>query len=270
MSRLFALLGDAALAGFGWLVLLYLVLPLAVLIGSSFTTTTYLQFPPEGLTWHWYAACLSDPSYLQALWLSATLAFIATTIALVLGVPASLVLVRSRFAGQQLVTALFLSPLVLPTIVLGAALLQYATALGFARTYTAMLLGHVVLVLPYIVRTTMATLVGFDASLEEAARDLGDTAVGAFLRVTLPAIKPGVIAGALFAVIISWVNVELSIFNTTASLMTLPVKLFNYIQYSVDPTLAAISAATIYVAVIVVVVIDIFVGLDKVATSARN
>lgn len=270
MSRTATLLGGAALSGFGWLALLFFLLPLAVLIGASFTTSAYLQFPPEGFTWHWYAAFLGDPSYLQALWLSANLAVVATALALLLGVPSALVLTRSRFPGQSAVTALFLSPLVLPTIVLGAAVLQYASALGFARSYAALLAGHVVLVLPYIVRTTMATLVGFDASLEEAARDLGAGAAGAFFRVTLPNIKPGVIAGALFAVIISWVNVELSIFNSTASLVTLPVKLFNYIQYSVDPTIAAVSAATIYVAVVVVIVIDLIVGLDRVATSAPN
>ncbi len=116
----------------------------------------------------------------------------------------------------------------------------------------------------------MATIVGFDPSLEEAARDLGASAVGAFMRITLPVIKPGVIAGALFAVIISWINVELSIFNTTAALMTLPVKLYNYIQYSVDPTIAAVAASTIYVVIMVVVGIDLSVGLDKVTTSTTN
>jgi putative spermidine/putrescine transport system permease protein len=262
--------GGAALTGFGWLVLLYLLLPLVVIVGASFTTTAYLQFPPDGMTWRWYLTFLRDPSYLQALWLSASLAVSATAFALLLGIPASLVLVRSRFFGQGLIGALFLSPLVLPTIVIGAAILQYASALGFARTYAAMLVGHIVLVLPYIVRTTMATMVGFDASLEEAARDLGASAPGAFFRITLPAIKPGVIAGALFAVIISWINVELSIFNTTAALMTLPVKLFNYIQYSIDPTIAAVSASTIYVAILVVVTIDLSVGLDKITSSTRN
>src|SRR5262249_6859820 len=124
-------------------------------------------------------------------------------------------------------------------------------------------------VIPYIVRTTLASLSGTDPALEEAARDLGDSGLGAFFRVTLPIIKPGVIAGALFAAIISWINVELSMFNTTASLMTIPVKLFNYIQYSVDPMIAAVSAATIYVAVLVVVAIDFTVGVDRVATNQR-
>ena len=125
------------------------------------------------------------------------------------------------------------------------------------------------LVIPYIVRTALAALSGSDQSFEEAAQDLGASRVGAFFLVTLPIIKPGLIAGALFAVIISWINVELSIFNSTASLLPIPVKLFNYIQYSVDPMIAAVSATTIYVAIVVVVALDFIVGIDKVATPSR-
>jgi len=263
------MIGRAALAGFSWLAILYLALPLVILIGVSVTTTAYLQFPPSGFTLKWYAQFLRDPSYVAAIWTSCSLAVAATAIALVLGIPAALVLARTRFPGERAVGALFLSPLILPTIVIGAAILQYASALGFARTYTAMLVGHTVLVIPYIVRTVFATLAGFDTSLEEAARDLGASACGAFFRITMPIIKPGIIAGALFAVIISWTNVELSIFNTTAALMTIPVKLFNYIQYSVDPMIAAVSAATIYVAIVVVVALDFAVGIDKLTTSSR-
>jgi putative spermidine/putrescine transport system permease protein len=262
-------LGGVLFAAFGWLALLYLALPLAVIIGASFTTTAYLSFPPVGLTLKWYIQFLRDPSYLDAIWTSASLAWLATGLALALGVPAAVVLERVRFRGQKALTLLFLSPLILPPIVMGAAILQYASALGFARSYGALLVGHTVIVIPYIVRTTLASLSGLAPSLEEAARDLGDTGLGTFFRVTLPIIKPGIIAGALFATIISWINVELSMFNTTASLMTIPVKLFNYIQYSVDPMIAAVSAATIYVAVLVVMAIDLAIGIDRLAISHR-
>lgn len=266
-GRLAGVAGRVALGGFGWIALAYLALPLVVIIGVSVTTTAYLRFPPVGFTLKWYVQFLSDPSYLAAIWTSAALAVNATVLALLLGVPTALVLARTHFRGQQGLAALFLSPLILPPIVMGAAILQYAGALGFARTYGAMLVGHTVIVIPYIVRTTLASLVGFQSSLEEAARDLGDSGPGAFFRITLPIIKPGIVAGSLFAVIISWINVELSMFNTTAHLMTIPVKLFNYIQYSVDPMIAAVSAATIYVAIIVVVILDLAVGIDRVAAS---
>jgi putative spermidine/putrescine transport system permease protein len=266
-GRLGGAAGRGALGGFGWIALAYLALPLVVIIGVSVTTTAYLRFPPVGFTLKWYVQFLSDPSYLAAIWTSAALAVNATVLALLLGVPTALVLARTHFRGQQGLAALFLSPLILPPIVMGAAILQYAGALGFARTYGAMLVGHTVIVIPYVVRTTLASLVGFQSSLEEAARDLGDSGPGAFFRITLPIIKPGIIAGALFAVIISWINVELSMFNTTAQLMTIPVKLFNYIQYSVDPMIAAVSAATIYVAIVVVVILDLAVGIDRVASN---
>lgn len=262
-------IGRVVLSGFGWLAVLYLAIPLAVIVGASFTTTAYLRFPPAGFTLQWYGQFLKDPSYLRAIWTSASLALSAAAIAVALGVPAALVLARTRFRGRQTLSALFFSPLILPAIVIGAAILQYASALGFARTYGAVLIGHAVIVIPYIVRTALASLVGFDQSLEEAARDLGNSGFGAFFRITLPTIKPGVIAGTLFAVIISWINVELSIFNTTADLMTIPVKLFNYIQYSVDPMIAAVSAGTIYVAILVVVALDLTVGIDKVTSMNR-
>jgi putative spermidine/putrescine transport system permease protein len=151
--------------------------------------------------------------------------------------------------------------------VIGAALLQYATAIGIARTFWALFFGHVVLIIPYIVRTTLASLARFDRSLEEAAQDLGASGLETFFFVTLPLIKPGVLAGSLFAVIISWINVEISIFNTTASLMPIPVKLFNYIQYNVDPMIAAVSATTIYVAVVVVILLDWVIGIERAATN---
>jgi putative spermidine/putrescine transport system permease protein len=261
-------LGAVLFGAFGWLALLYLALPLIVIIGVSFSTTAFLSFPPVGVTLKWYVQFLRDPSYLDAIWTSTSLACLATGLSLALGVPAALVLERVRFAGQKALTVFFLSPLVLPPIVMGAAILQYASALGFARSYSALLVGHTAIVIPYIVRTTLASLSGISPALEEAARDLGDTGFGAFFRITLPIIKPGIIAGSLFAAIISWINVELNMFNTTASLMTIPVKLFNYIQYSVDPMIAAVSAATIYVAVLVVIAIDLTVGIDRIAVAS--
>lgn len=269
MDRVSFRFGRAALGAFGWLAILYLALPLAVIIGVSVTESAYLKFPPQGFTLKWYGEFLKDPSYLRAIWTSASLAVAATGLALALGIPAALVLARTQFPGRRALGAFFLSPLVLPTIVLGAALLQYATLLGIARTYGAILAGHVVLVVPYILRTTLASLAGFDGSLEEAARDLGASGLEAFFRVTLPIIKPGIVAGAIFAVIISWINVELSMFNTTAALMTIPVKLFNYIQYSVDPSIAAVSAATIYVAIVVVILLDLTVGIDRITISNK-
>ena len=249
-----------------FLVLVYLLLPLVVVMGVSFTTTAYLAFPPVGFTLDWYHKMLADPTYLETFDLSAELAFAATVLALVLGVPAALVLSRATFFGRGAIGQIFLSPLVLPNIVVGVAILEFGSMLGIGRTFWSLLMGHVVLIIPYVMRTTLASLAGLSVASEEAAQDLGATPMQTFFLVTLPQIKPGVIAGALFAFIMSWINVEVSIFQAKADLMTLPVKLFNYVQYSVDPLLGAVSSVTIYFAVAVVLVIDLVVGIEKVAS----
>ncbi len=259
--------GRMILTGFVAIAIVYFLLPLAVIVGTSFTTTAYLRFPPEGFTLAWYAKFLGDSSYLQSIGLSAVLAGSATVTAAVLGVPVALVLARGEVPAARVIAALFLSPLILPPIVIGVALLQFASVTGIARTFAALYVGHVVLIIPYVVRTTLASLARFDAALEEAAQDLGASRTATFFLVTLPLIKPGIVAGALFAFIISWINVEISLFNTTASLMPIPVKLFNYIQYNVDPMIAAVSATTIYVAVIAVVLLDRIVGIERAATN---
>lgn len=260
-------IGRVLLTVFAVVAVVYFLLPLTVIVGTSFTTTAYLKFPPEGLTLQWYAKFLNDASYLQSLALSAILAATSTITACVLGVPVALVLARGEVPGARAISALFLSPLILPPIVIGAALLQFASTIGIARTFSALYVGHVVLIIPYIVRTSLASLARFNPALEEAAQDLGATGPQTFFLVTLPLIKPGIIAGGLFAFIMSWINVEISIFNTTASLMPLPVKLFNYIQYNVDPMIAAVSATTIYVAVIVVILLDRVIGIERAATN---
>lgn len=269
MTAIFEKIGRCLLVAFVWCGLAFLTIPLAIIVAVSFTDTDYLSFPPQGFTLRWYERFLADTSYLDAIMLSTSLAVGSTLIAILIGVPAALAITRSDLPGMKTVNAIFLAPLILPTIVIGAALLQYASMLGFARSFTALLVGHVVIVAPYILRTVLASLARFDQTLEEASMDLGASGLSTFFLVTLPIIKPGLVAGALFALIISWINVELSIFNTTASLMPIPVKLFNYVQYAIDPMVAAISAATIYVAIVAVILLDIFVGMDRVANPSK-
>jgi putative spermidine/putrescine transport system permease protein len=263
-------LGRLLIAAVSWSVVLYLALPLFVVIAISFTTTEYLKFPPQGWTLRWYRNVVGDATFIDAFVVSGQLAAAATAAALLLGVPAALVFARKPFPGSRVLSATFLSPLILPTIVLGAAVLQYASALGFARSFWALFVGHVVLVTPYVMRTALASLSGVEPALEEAAQDLGATPTTTFFLITLPQIKPGIIAGALFAFINSWINVEVSIFNSTAQLVTIPVKLFNYIQFNIDPTLAAVSAVTIYIAILAVAAIDLTVGIEKAAIDTTG
>lgn len=261
------LIGYFGLTAFSWLIIIYLLFPLAVLVCVSFTASEFLAFPPKGLSLKWYARLAGNEGFLKAAWISVKLAAVATLLSLALGVPTALILARQRFWGKSAVGALFVSPLLLPAIVIGVAILQYAHLLGFARTFWALLVGHVVIMVPYVVRTTIASLGGLAMNVEEAAQDLGANRFETFFLITLPQIKPGVIAGGLFAFIISWINVEVSIFNSTVDLVPLPVKLFNYIQYNIDPLVAAISAVTVYVAFGAVFAIDALIGIDRATTG---
>ena len=248
-----------------WASLVYLMLPLVVIMGASLTTTSYLAFPPEGVTLQWYERLLDDPTYVASFATSVLLATVATALAIVLAVPAALAFARYTFPGKETISAILMSPLVLPHIVLGAALLQFGGYFGLTRSFLALLIGHTVIITPFVLRSVMTLMTPEQRSLEEASADLGAGPWSTFFLVVLPQIRPGIITGAIFAFISSFINVELSIFNTTADLNTIPVKLFNYVQYTIDPTIAAVSAATILAAVVAIVILDLTVGLDMLA-----
>jgi putative spermidine/putrescine transport system permease protein len=253
---------QLALRLFAWTTLAYLVFPLVVIIGSSLTTSNFLAFPPEGVTLKWYEAVVFNPTYVAAFITSTILAALATCAAIILAIPAALAISRYEFAGKAAFSALLLSPLVLPHLVLGAALLQFGTPLGLTRNFPALIIGHVVIVTPFVLRTVLPLLSREQLALEDASRDLGANPVTTFFLITLPLIRPGIISGAIFAFITSFINVELSIFNTTAELNTIPVQLFTYVEYSIDPSIAAVSAVTIIAAVVAIVIADIAIGLD--------
>src|SRR5213593_1356052 len=181
----------------------------------------------------------------------------------VIGTAAALPLVRGRFPGRDLLNAFVTSPLLLPQILTGVALLQFYTLFKMQATYGALLIGHVVVTTPYVIRTVTATLTHFDLALEEAAQSLGAHPVRAFFEITLGVIKPGVVAGAIFAFAISFDNFTLSLFLTSSKLTPLPIELFAYLKYSFDPTAAAVSAVAIGVALVVVLGIARVLGLEE-------
>jgi putative spermidine/putrescine transport system permease protein len=245
-----------------WLVLGYLMLPLVVIVGSSLTNSAFLSFPPQGITLSWYQKMLADSSYVSAFILSGILAIASTFIAILISVPAAYALARFKFMGNRAISATLLSPLVLPHIVLGAALLQFGSPFGLTRSFLSLLIGHIIIVTPFVLRSTLTLFTPEQQALEEASSDLGARPLTTFFLIILPQIRSGIMTGSIFAFISSFINVELSIFNTTSDLNTIPVKLFNYVQYTIDPTIAAVSGATIGLAVIAIVILDLTVGLD--------
>jgi putative spermidine/putrescine transport system permease protein len=249
----------------GWvaLVFAFLMLPVVVVALASFSRTSYLTVPPRGLTLHWFTQVLGDPEYVQAIGFSVLLAVVATAGAVGAGVAASFALIRRRVPGGALVSALLNAPLVFPSVVVGVALLQFYAMVHLNGTFVGLALAHMVITAPYVVRAVTASLQGIDPELEHAARVLGASGPVAFFTVTLPLIRPGVAAGALFAFIVSFDNVPVSIFLLGAGQMTLPVKIFTAIEYGVDPSIAAISTMLIVLTGVGLAVAERWIGFHR-------
>ncbi len=243
----------------------FLLLPLVVVVLAAFNAGNYFTFPPQGFSLKWFANFFARREFMQALWLSTHLGVATAALSVLIGLPAAVALVRGRFRARDGLNAFVMSPLLLPQILTGVAMLQFFTMLGWAQTYWALLVGHVVVTAPYVIRTASATLYHFDPALEEAARSLGASPLRAFFEVTLGVIKPGVVAGAIFAFAISFDNFTLSLFLTAAKLTPLPIELFAYLKYSFDPTAAAVSAFAIGVVLVLVLGIARLMGLEEFA-----
>jgi putative spermidine/putrescine transport system permease protein len=243
-----------------WVALVFgfLMLPVVVIALASFSRTSYLTVPPRGLT-----LVLGDAEYMQAIGFSLLLALVATVGALGTGVAASFALIRRRVPGGALVAALLNAPLVFPAVVVGVALLQFYAMVHLNGTFVGLALAHMVITVPYVVRAVTASLQGIDPELEHAARVLGASGPVAFFTVTLPLIRPGVAAGALFAFIVSFDNVPVSIFLLGSGQMTLPVKIFTAIEYGVDPSIAAISTLLIVLTGVGLAVAERWIGFHR-------
>ena len=245
------------------LVLSFLTLPAVVIALASFSRTSYLTVPPRGLTLRWFAAVLGDAEYVQAIGFSVALALVATIGSVGAGVAASFALIRRRVAGGAAVAALLNAPLVFPGVVVGVALLQFYAMVHANGTFVGLALAHMVITVPYVVRAVTASLQGIDPELEDAARVLGASGPIAFFAVTLPLIRPGVVAGALFSFIVSFDNVPVSIFLLGAGQLTLPVKIFSAIEYGVDPSIAAISTMLIVLTGVGLAVAERWIGFHR-------
>jgi putative spermidine/putrescine transport system permease protein len=256
-------LGAIANGAFQTLVYLYLLAPILIVIPVSFSSATYLVFPPRGFSLRWYANFLSLRELTDALALSARLALAVTLASATIGTMAAFALVRHRVPGKDLLRTLFMSPMVMPGVVLGIGFLIYFSRTRLIHTFWSLFFAHLVVTLPYVIRTVSASLHGFPRPLEEAAASLGARPLSVFWTVTLPLVKPGVMAGAIFAFIISFDELIISIFLTGPRLSTLPVQIYNYIEFTSDPTLAAISVILILLTVAAVSVVERFVGFTR-------
>ncbi len=263
-------IGRWALNGAAGLALAFILLPLVLVTWLAFFRQEIPSFPPEGYSTQWFGAVLTNKSFAGGFLLSAQVGVAATLIGLALAVPASLAIARRRFPGRGAVNALLLMPLIVPGVVLGTAIYVFqietevATGLPLLGSTAGLIAAHVLIVIPWVARLVTASLAGFDPTIEEAAKNLGAPPLTVFRRVTLPSIRPGIVAGALFGFVISFGNLELSLFLVGAGRTTLPIAILQYLEWKIDPTIAAVSVLQILFIGGAMLLTDRFVKIGRV------
>jgi mannopine transport system permease protein len=223
----------------------------------SLGTASYIEFPPRGLTWHWYLDYLRDPDWMAATWFSVRIAAATTVAATTIGTLASLALVRGRLPAGQALHALTLSPLVVPHIVIAVALYLVFAPIGLTGSFLGFLAAHTMLAVPYVVITVTAALRGFDPTLELAALNCGASRLRAFSTVVLPAIAPGVAAGAVFAFLASFDEATVSFFLSGVDGKTITRKFFEDIDFNLTPVIAAVSTIMVVLSLLLMGAVEL-------------
>ena len=249
---------------------LFMLCPLIFVVWLSFFEDAILFFPPSGYTVGWYRKAVGNAAFVNGFLTSLQVATLAALCGVAMGVIAALGVVRHRFRGSRAVNTLLLSPLLIPGIVAGVAIylayLQMENLLDqdIVGTYGGLVIAHVCLTIPWTVRLVSASMAGLDPSIEEAARNLGASGRVAFLRVTLPMLRPAIVASSLFSFIVSFENLELSLSLVGPGRTTLPIAVMQYLEFNLDPTIAAVSSVQILLLGVLMLVTDRFVKLSQV------
>ena len=248
----------------------FVLAPIVIVCAVAFTPEGYLSLPTNGLSLRWFRAIADYPEFIRAFRDSLWLATLSSTIAVLLSVPAALALARYRFIGREALLAFFMSPLMIPHVVLGIAFLRFFTTIGLGGTFTGLVLSHIVIVMPFALRLVLAASTGMDRAVEHAAVSLGASPFTMFRRVTLPLILPGVVSGWVLAFITSFDEVTMTVFIASPSTITLPVRMFLYIQDNIDPLVTSVSASVIAITMTALILLDRFYGLDRVLAGKSD
>jgi putative spermidine/putrescine transport system permease protein len=262
--------GRWILNGAAALALGFILLPLLLVTWLAFFRQEIPSFPPEGYSLQWFGAVLNNKNFVGGFILSAQVGVAATLIGLALAVPASLAIARRRFAARGVVNALLLMPLIVPGVVLGTSIYVFqietemATGLPLLGSTAGLVAAHALIVIPWAARLVTASLAAFDPAIEEAAKNLGAGPWTTFRRVTLPSIRPGIVAGALFGFVMSFGNLEMSLFLVGAGRTTLPIAILQYLEWKIDPTVAAVSVMQIVLIGAAMLLTDRYVKISRV------
>lgn len=254
------------------LMYLFMLCPLIFVVWMSFFKDAIPSFPPTGYSLEWYIKAweYNGGAFVRSFTFSMIVALCAAMIGVALGLLASLGIVRYKFRGGKCVNTLLLSPLLIPGIVAGMAIylfylrVQDYFDMDVVGTYGGLIIAHICLTIPWTVRLVSANMVGLDPTIEEAARNLGANGLTAFVRVTLPMLRPAIVAAALFSFVVSFENLELSLSLGGPGGTTLPIAIMNYLEFSFDPTIAAVATVQIVLLGIIMLVTDRFVKLSQV------
>lgn len=248
----------------------FIVLPLFMVVWISFFSTELITFPPKGYSLRWYENLSQQKNFLDSFLLSLRVSFFAMLISLILGLMGSVALVRYQFKGKKFIELLFLSPLIVPTIITGIAIYiflfnaEMILNSELVPSLWSLVAAHVIISLPWTVRLISAGLQSISPSLEEAAIDLGSTRFKAFYTIVLPSLKPSIIAAGILSFIHSFNNLEISLMLVRPGETTLPIEILNYVFWQIDPLIAAVSTVQIIIIGILMWIASRFINLNKI------
>jgi putative spermidine/putrescine transport system permease protein len=251
------------LSGLAGLVYALILAPIAIVVALAFSADNFILFPPSGYSLRWFRALSAHGPLLSALWLSVQIASVVTLLSLVIGVPAALALAKGRFAGRDALANFFLAPLLLPTLITGLALLLFFTPLRLTATLPGLMLGHMTVTVPFVIRMMTTAFSTLPDDIEAAAATLGARPWRVVRRVTLPLVTPGLIACACLSFLLSFDETVISLFLSGPRAATLPVEMVRYVEGRTDPLVAALSVVLIVATLIVVVIVERLVGVAR-------
>jgi len=249
---------------FNIVVTFFMIAPLLLIILTSFTPEAYNTLPTSVWSLRWYQAIAKSPGFINGFILSLVLAAVAGAVSLVIGFLAAFVMVRYDFKGKALADAFFMAPLAVPSVALGIALLQLFVRINLFNTFFGLLAAHVVITVPYLIKTAGVSLRAVSKDMELAAMNLGATWFQSFIHITMPLIKQGLISGYIFAFLVSFGEVAVTLFIIGPSYQTLPVRIFSYLIDQSTPLIASISTLLILFSVVLMVILDRLFGLKNI------
>ncbi|MBT2695846.1 ABC transporter permease [Bacillus sp. ISL-40] len=256
---------NVGLKIFAGFVFAFLFVPLLIIVVTSFGTNSTIQFPIEGFTLDWFGKVFNNESFMNSFLLSLQVAFIATLLALIIGVPAAYSLARHKVLGRSWIKSFFLSPTIVPGLVVGYALYQFIVIQFQFPIFQGLLLGHFLICLPYVIRVVGSTIEQLDFSIEEVSWTLGCTKLQTFSKVVLPNITSGIFASFMLAFINSFNNIPVSQFLSGPGVTMLPTSLMNYIEYNYDPSVSALSVILMLGTIVLMVIIEKSLGLASIS-----